>query len=398
VPMQYVRSKRKAEDQIGRIQASGQTNIYPALGIVYRLMQKTDSKAKHVILLSDGDTHPADFETLVKRMAEEKIVVSTVAVGEDADRGLMSDIAKWGKGRAYVAETAESIPQLFIEETERAVQSNMLEESFRPVVNLRSAAFRGLDLDKLPELKGFVSSKARDHAEVLLSAPSGAPLLARWQMGLGKTVAFTSDVNSRWAAKWIEWPGYGKFWAQQLRDVMRRDSGEDLDFRVVREGAKVAITLSLLTTDGNFRNGLAPQVKISRPDGNKTIVTLVQSGAGSYSIHLPFDQSVQVERFELMDAPGLPKHASLRVGARILHRDFAAEYRALPADVELLGALARATGGKVNPSIAELFAQQDDEGSATKTLWPLFALLALIFYLFDIAARRSPLAWHWFDA
>jgi hypothetical protein len=52
----------------------------------------------------------------------------------------------------------------------------------------------------------------------------------------------------------------------------------------------------------------------------------------------------------------------------------------------------------VDPSIAELFAQQDDEGSATKTLWPLFALLALIFYLFDIAARRSPLAWHWFDA
>ena len=84
VPMQYVRSRRKAEDQISRIQASGQTNIYPALGIVYRLMQKTDSKAKHVILLSDGDTHPADFETLVKRMAGEKIVVSTVAVGADA--------------------------------------------------------------------------------------------------------------------------------------------------------------------------------------------------------------------------------------------------------------------------------------------------------------------------
>ncbi len=64
VPMQYVRAKRKAEDQIARIQASGQTNIYPALGIVYRLLQKTDAKAKHVILLSDGDTHPADFETL----------------------------------------------------------------------------------------------------------------------------------------------------------------------------------------------------------------------------------------------------------------------------------------------------------------------------------------------
>ena len=398
VPMQYVRSKRRAEDQISRIQASGQTNIYPALGIVYRLLQKTDSKAKHVILLSDGDTHPADFETLVKRMAGEKIVVSTVAVGADADRALMSDIAKWGKGRAYVAENAESIPQIFIEETERAVRSNLLEESFRPVVKHRSAAFRGLDVDKLPELRGFVSSKARDHAEVLLAAPSGAPLLVRWQYGLGKAVAFTSDVKNRWAANWLDWPGYGKFWAQQLRDVMRRDSGEALDFRVAREGSEAVIRLSVLTPDGNFRNGLVPQVRITRADGSTAIISLEQTGAGTYQMRMPFGSSRQAERFELVDSPGLPKQASLRAGARMLHQAYPDEYRAFPPDIELLSALARATGGKVAPSIAEVFARQGDQSRTTKTLWPWFAALALIFYLLDIAVRRSPLAWRWLES
>jgi Ca-activated chloride channel family protein len=398
VPIQYVRSKRKAEDQISRIQASGQTNIYPALGIVYRLLQKTESKAKHVILLSDGDTHPADFETLVKRMAGEKIVVSTVVVGADANRALMSDIAKWGKGRAYVAENAESIPQIFIEETERAVRSNLLEESFRPVVKHRSAAFRGLEADRLPELRGFVSSKARDHAEVLLTSPSGAPLLVRWQYGLGKTVAFTSDVKNRWAANWLDWPGYGKFWAQQVRDVMRRDSGEEFDFRVVREGGEAVIRLSVLTPDGNFRNGLAPQVRVTRPDGSTAIIGLEQTGAGTYQIRMPFAGSVQAERFELVDSPGLPRHASLRAGARELYQDYPDEYRAFPPDIELLSALARATGGKVAPSIAEVFAQQGDESRTTKTLWPRFAALALIFYLLDIAVRRSPLAWRWLES
>lgn len=393
VPMQYVRSRRKAEDQISRIQASGQTNIYPALGIVYRLLQKTDSKAKHVILLSDGDTHPADFETLVKRMSAEKIVVSTVAVGADADRVLMGDIAKWGKGRAYVAENAESIPQIFIEETERAVRSNLLEESFRPAVRQRSTAFRGLDADKLPELRGYVSSKARDHAEILLAAPSGAPLLVRWQYGLGKTVAFTSDVKNRWAANWIEWPGYGKFWAQQVRDIMRRDSGETLDFRVSREGAEAVITLSTLTSDGNYRHGLAPQVKVIRPDGGISVIGLRQSGAGTYQVRLPIDRSVQMERYELVDSPGLPRQASLRAGTRTLHQDFPDEYRALPPDLELLEALARATGGKVAPAVAEIFARQGDESRTTKPLWPWLALLALVFYLLDIAVRRSPLAW-----
>jgi Ca-activated chloride channel family protein len=398
VPMQYVRSRRKAEDQISRIQASGQTNIYPALGIVYRLLRKTDSKAKHVILLSDGDTHPADFETLVKRMAGEKIVVSTVAVGADADRALMSDIAKWGKGRAYVAENAESIPQIFIEETERAVRSNLLEESFRPVVKHRSAAFRGLEVDKLPELRGFVSSKARDHAEVLLASPSGAPLLVRWQYGLGKAVAFTSDVKNRWAANWLDWPGYGKFWAQQLRDVMRRDSGEALDFRVARQGGEAVIRLSVLTPDGNFRNGLVPQVRITRADGSTAIIGLEQTGAGTYQMRMPFGSSRQAERFELVDSPGLPKQASLRAGARMLHQDYPDEYRTFPPDIEMLSALARATGGKVAPSIAEVFAQQGDESRTTKTLWPWFAALALIFYLLDIAVRRSPLAWRWLES
>ncbi len=398
VPMQYVRSKRKAEDQISRIQASGQTNIYPALGIVYRLLQKTDSKAKHVILLSDGDTRPADFETLVKRMSAEKIVVSTVAVGADADRALMSDIAKWGKGRAYVAENAESIPQIFIEETERAVRSNLLEESFRPVVRHSSVAFRGIEMDRLPELRGFVSSKARDHAEVLLTSPSGAPLLVRWQYGLGKTVVFTSDVKNRWAANWLDWPRFGKFWAQQARDVMRRDSGEALDFRVVREGGEALIRLSVLTPDGNFRNGLAPQVKVSRPDGSTSIFGLRQSGAGAYQARMPFDRSVLAERFELVDSPGLPRQGPLRIGARVLHQDYPDEYRALPPNVELLNALARATGGKVAPSVAEIFARQGDDSRTSESLWPWFALLALIFYLLDIAVRRSPLAWRWLEA
>ena len=398
VPMQYVRSRRKAEDQISRIQASGQTNIYPALGIVYRLLQKIDSKAKHVILLSDGDTHPADFETLVKRMAAEKIVVSTVAVGADADRALMSDIARWGKGRAYVAENAESIPQLFIEETGRAVRSNLLEESFRPVVKHRSAAFSGLQVNSLPELRGFVSSKARDHAEVLLASPSGAPLLVRWQYGLGKSIVFTSDVKNRWAANWIDWPGYGKFWAQQVRDVMRRDSGEALDFQVDREGGEAVIRLSVLTPEGNFRNGLRPQVKVTRPDGSTAIVGLDQTGAGTYQTRMPFGSTMHFERFELVDSPGLPRQASARAGARTLTLDFSDEYRAFPPDIELLSALARETGGKLAPSIAEIFARQGDESGTAKLLWPWFAALALIFYLLDIAARRSPLAWRWLES
>ena len=82
----------------------------------------------------------------------------------------------------------------------------------------------------------------------------------------------------------------------------------------------------------------------------------------------------------------------------MLNLDYPDEYRAFPPDIELLSALAQATGGKVAPSIAEVFAQQGDESRTTKALWPWFAAVALIFYLLDIAVRRSPLAWRWLES
>jgi uncharacterized membrane protein len=397
VPMQAVHSRRKAQDQISRIQASGQTNIYPALGIVYRMLQKTQSRAKHVILLSDGDTNPADFETLVKRMVAEKIVVSTVAVGADADRALMGDIAKWGKGRAYFAEDANAIPQIFIEETERAVHSNLLEESFKPVVRRSGAALRGIEGAALPELRGLVSSKAREHAEILLASPSGSPLLVRWQYGLGAVVAFTSDVKNRWASDWIKWPGYAKFWAQQVRDVMRRDLGEALDFHVVREDGEAVIRLGALTGQGGFRNDLAPKVRITRADGATSTVTLTQTGAGRFEARWPIDRSASLERFDIVEAAGFTAASLSRAGTRVLHQDYADEYRGLPPDMTLLEGLARATGGKVAAPISEIFAQRGDASATTRNLWPWLATCALLFYFFDIALRRAPLAWRWLE-
>ena len=114
VPLQYVRSRRRAEDLIDRIQASGQTNIYPALATAWRALQNHPAKRKHVIVLSDGDTAPADFDRLLKRMQDAKITVSTVTIGRTGNPELMAKIASLGGGKAYVAEELEQVPQIFV--------------------------------------------------------------------------------------------------------------------------------------------------------------------------------------------------------------------------------------------------------------------------------------------
>jgi uncharacterized membrane protein len=392
VPLQQVRSKRRAEDQIARIQASGQTNIYPALGVVYRMLQQADAQAKHVILLSDGDTHPADFERLLERMRSAKIVVSTVTIGEGGDPRLMEDIAGWGAGRNYLATSAESIPQIFVEETRKAVRENLLEDTARPVVKWRMAALSGIDFTAAPALKGMVATKARDTAEVAIATQQGSPLLVRWQYGLGKSVMFSSDVKNRWAADWLQWQGYGKLWAQLVRDTMRHHSGESARLSLARDGADALVALEVIGEDGRFRNDLAPRAQVAREHRARELIALSQAGPGRYLGRLPAgpDERITVA---LAAGGGISAQLSVRAGVQMLAADFADELRTRPPDVALLEALAARTGGKLTPRVDEIFEPRGDSARQSRALWPWLAAMALALYLADIFARRAPLAW-----
>jgi len=180
-------------------------------------------------------------------------------------------------------------------------------------------------------------------------------------------VVFTSDVKNRWAANWLDWPGYGKLWAQLTREIMRRDSGEELEFRVSREGGEAVISLNALTADGHFRDDLAPRVRVTAADGTATSVELHHSGAGAYRLRVPLASGSALS-FELAESPGLSRSALERTGSRRLFYAYPDEYRALPPNIELLRTLAEETGGKLAPSIAEVFAQNGDHSRVSRTL------------------------------
>jgi len=391
VPLAPVRSKRRAEDQISRFTASGQTNIYPALQSAYRLLVDNASKSKHVILLSDGDTQPADFQRLVKRMAEANITVSTVAIGAEADTALMESIAKWGKGRHYYTVTPDLVPKIFIEETKRLVNESLVEEPVRAVPRRKAETIRGVDFEHAPPLRGYASTKLKDGAELTLSTQTGAPLLARWQYGLGKAAVFTSDAKNRWAADWLGWPGYGKFWSQLVRETMRRDAGEDVNFEAVRDGANAVIRLTALDAAGGFRNELRPRVKVTLPDGKTRAIELSQAGPGRYEARMPMEAMGRAPwRFELAEGGGVGKALVARAGVQALHRPYPDELRLKPADQALLQAMAEQTGGKFAPEPADVFASLGDHATRPRALWPWFAALALLCYLLDLAVRRVP--------
>jgi len=187
VKFQPVVNRAAITQAISSIIAGGETNIYPAMREAYVQLAGSVTQVKHVILLSDGRSLPDDFEGLTKKMADAKITVSTVAVGNGADRELLSQIANWGHGRTYYLEDPTAVPQIFTEETELATGKTLREESFKPVVKKNVEAFKGIDFNAAPPLLGYVATKSKDTSEVLLESKRKDPILARWQYGLGKT-------------------------------------------------------------------------------------------------------------------------------------------------------------------------------------------------------------------
>ena len=144
----------------------------------YEILYARDALLKHLIVLSDGQSAAADFGGLIRRMTKDKITVSTVAIGRDADVRLMRDISRWGRGRFYFTEDPQSIPRIFTLEAQLASKSAIIERPFRPVLtHTHHEILRNIDWREVPPLGGYVATTPKATGEVLLASPQGDPVL-----------------------------------------------------------------------------------------------------------------------------------------------------------------------------------------------------------------------------
>jgi hypothetical protein len=118
-----------------------------------------------------------------------------------------------------------TLPQIFIKETAIILKSAINEEPFTPKLVSATEPVRGISA--FPQLLGYVATEPKPRAEIPLVTEKGDPLLAHWQYGLGRTVAFTSDARPKWAQHWTTWAQYQQFWQQVARWSLRRLANAD---------------------------------------------------------------------------------------------------------------------------------------------------------------------------
>ena len=392
VPLQLASQAPRINQSISQIIAGSQTNIYPALEKAFEILEDSDAEVRHVVLLSDGKTYADDYEELVTSMAEVDISVSSVAVGEEADRELLSNIASWGNGRNYYIQDAQGVPQVFIKEAQIASQSTLIEESVVfESVQTASEMFTGLDLSSAPDLEGYVKTKGKDNAEMLIEASDGAPILASWHYGVGRTAAFTSDVKNRWAVNWLEWEGYGKFWTQVVREIMRRNDEPGPTLEVKRVGNEAIVTLNDIAFDSSSDSLINPSITVSGPREQQVRVILAQKELGVYSGSYPVEVSSDSSYSFSLNSDvvnGQEKN---------INYNYYDELRRYPPNIQYLNSLSNLTGGKLLPEEDEIFQDYGDRAYVALPLAKWFLFSALILFLFDIATRRLPWAWTYFS-
>jgi hypothetical protein len=239
----------------------------------------------------------------------------------------------------------------------------------------------------LPSVKGYVEASLKSGArmDVALRADGRRPpLLASWTYGRGKAVAFTSDANGRWSAPWISWEGFSRFWSQVVRWCFPENKHEkDTHFSVELGHNDNGLAIDVFSF-GASEEGRNASAKINGPGNTDSTLPLERLAPGHYQGTLTNPQAGDY-RIDVT-VPSGEKIGPL--GYTVPPRRTGETPQPQP-NLPLLGALASATGGSINPNLATLV--QPTSPPEQQPLLPYLIPLAIFLYFVELILRRLAL-------
>jgi len=386
IPVTRAIERQMIADKLSQVMEGGGTDLYPALEDAFRVLNRIKSKRKHVIVLSDGETEEADFQSLVESMNASGISISTVAVGKGSHVELMKSMAEWGRGRAYFTDDPSSIPKIFTGETKIITQRIITETTVQPLLRIPHEMLQGIENVNLPLVYGQVVTYPKAGAGVLIETSQG-PLLAAWQYGLGRSIAFTSDLSSRWGKDWVLWEHYGRFTSQMVKWVQRKEAHKSIFATIDRQGEEGTFTVDITSDHRRFVNHLDLNVNVLLPSGQNRTFSLDQIAPGRYQCSFPAEE-IGAYFFSIFDNQNLSGSPPQVFGFGIPYTE---EFNNTGVNIQLMEDLASATNGRVlsiDHIPTDLYEATSDSKRSGTLLWPYLVLVSLLLLIIDVAARK----------
>jgi uncharacterized membrane protein len=396
-PLQKVGNKRALAQQIAGMNQGDLGSFENILGMAQQALNTSKASLKHIIVFSDGDPS-APSATLMSSIVYDRITVSSILIAGHVGPEIMIYMAESGKGRFYNITSPFDLPQVFIKETAVILKSAIYEEPFKPQLKGSTEVVRGIGAESYPVTLGYVATTPKPRAETPLWTDKGDPLLAHWQYGLGRTVAFTSDAKSKWARNWLSWQNYRQFWSQAAQWSLRRLENAEFTTEVTIDRGEGLISVDASDAEGNYRNFLNLQAVVVSPKGERQTVRLDQTGPGQYEARFA-TKDVGAYMLHLLNIQDGQIQGSQVVGASI---SYSPEFIASEPNFNLLRRLAEAGGGKLLEVGSNPFAHDRRTTYQPRDVWEWLLRLAIILFVADVGVRRVQVereewekAWLW---
>ncbi|MDE0089073.1 MAG: VWA domain-containing protein [Candidatus Poribacteria bacterium] len=368
-------------DVVGKLKPTGGTTAMgKAIETAGKMLKSSDAKRRHIILLSDGKSEgePSKFIDTAKDLSEARIVITTIAIG-DADKKLLKEIAIAGNGRSEDVKNIQELPDILVDAV-RETQNYIVQEQFQPIiVHPITPILEGLDT--LPMLYGYVATAEKSAAQVYIGSHEDEPVLVGWYYGLGKSVAWTSDVKSAWSKDWIPWSDFGKFWGQVINWTLpTEETNANFDLIVSPRNGRAEVVI-----DTQHASPTSYAVQVAGPNGTSESVEMQQESTTRYigTFQMNDSGSYIVTAKRETDDSKLTETVTL---------SYPAEYADFDVDHTMLKRLAEDTGGIYEPTATQIAASAGVPIEKRVSLSQTLLVVAVALFVLEMILRRFSIA------
>ena len=341
VPLQTLPPEDVVTKGLRELHPQGGTNLTLPLKAAVDALKEAKARLKHIILFTDGFTSVGGLDTLVQQAADlaaAGITVSVVATGETGAAENLSKVAEAGRGRFYNEQDLNDVPQIMMQEALLASRRIVNEEVRYPKVVSQAQPVR--DLVATPPLLGWLGATTKPTGQTALEiGDDGDPLLASWQIGLGRATSWTSDASARWSQQWAGWDGYTRFWTAVVKDTFPAAGASGAGVRAELVDGRLRITAESAT---DWPDGATAVARVATPDAASLEVALERTSGTAFVGEVGASAAGSYGVGAVVNGAGGP----LLTASTVAVQSYSVEYALGPAEPATLERVSALSGGR----------------------------------------------------
>ena len=411
-------------------------------GQALRALKEVDKK--HIIIVSDGYVPQGDiskYEEYAKNYHDtDGITISVVGVDmtipnnnynvpvEEIETqsayGKMLRLTRLTGGRLHVVpkdQNSKLVTQMREDLNAPEIKEVNLEEFYPIMTNATSTLFNGVERRTDAEnsntmtvqLDGFYGVKTRASAKVILSGNFNVPLYAQWKYGKGTVGSLMVDVYGEWSSDFIADPNGERFLKNVVANITPTENIRSNDIKLVLSEDNYSNILSVYTNladgeriEGNMKyNGQV--LSLNEVIQDSSIANLRTTDCYVLTA-LSIDNHYSRTRF-IIKTPGVYEIEICKydadgklIGSNSIYKELAysKEYDILVEDdtnySELLDSFATIGNGELIEDLEDPHEIIDTFDTVLRRTFDpryLFAIIAILCFLLDIAVRKFKFKW-----